>query len=217
MTKKRVKRYEGDAITVEFDLPRCIHAAECGKGLPTVFDSERRPWVDPGAEDPGTIAGVVSRCPTGALSYQLPDGTGEAPDAENTIRVIPDGPLHVRGRIRLKHADGSVTEETRVALCRCGLSKNKPLCDNAHVEGSFSDTAESVPPMLGAGGGGGPGDPVSLSPAINGPVLVKGPVAISGAGGESVNGAKGALCRCGASTTKPFCDATHVANGYEAE
>jgi len=217
MTKRRVKSYEAEGIVVEFDLPRCIHAAECGHGLPTVFDSEKRPWVDPGAEDPDTIAGVIRRCPTGALSYRFPGGKDESPDPENTVRVIPNGPLHVRGRIRLKHADGSVTEETRVALCRCGLSKNKPLCDNAHVDGGFSDAAEGVPPMLGAGDGGGPGDPLTLTPATNGPVLVKGPVSISGAGSDSVSGAKGALCRCGASSSKPFCDGTHVAIEFEAE
>ena len=104
-----------------------------------------------------------------------------------------------------------------MALCRCGLSKNKPLCDNSHIEGGFADVAESLPPMLGAGDGGGPGDPVALTPATNGPVLVKGPVSVTLASGESVSGAKGALCRCGASSAKPFCDGTHVAIEFEAE
>jgi len=217
MTKKRVKSYETDGIVVEFDMPRCIHAAECGRGLPSVFNPENRPWVDAAAEDPATIAEVVNRCPTGALRYHFPDGRGEKPDSENTVRVVPDGPLLFRGRIRLKHTDGNVTDETRVALCRCGLSKNKPLCDNAHAEGGFTDPGDAIAPMLGAGDGGGPGDSVSLAPATNGPVLVKGPLTIIGAGDATATGAKGALCRCGASAAKPFCDGSHVAIEFEAE
>jgi CDGSH-type Zn-finger protein len=27
----------------------------------------------------------------------------------------------------------------RVTLCRCGASKNKPLCDGAHEESGFTD------------------------------------------------------------------------------
>ena len=32
-----------------------------------------------------------------------------------------------------------ISEETRVALCRCGASKNKPLCDGAHTRAEFAD------------------------------------------------------------------------------
>ena len=45
----------------------------------------------------------------------------------------------------------------------------------------------------------------------NGPLLVQGNVNITGENGQSipVNGPKCALCRCGASENKPFCDGSH--------
>jgi CDGSH-type Zn-finger protein len=55
---------------------------------------------------------------------------------------IPDGPLLVRGDLRLVDPDtgGVIAEETRVALCRCGKSKNQPFCDNSHRPQPFSPT-----------------------------------------------------------------------------
>ncbi|CAM5250202.1 (4Fe-4S)-binding protein [Streptomyces sp. JUS-F4] len=37
------KSYDGEGIVVGFDPHRCLHAAECVRGLPTVFDVGRRP------------------------------------------------------------------------------------------------------------------------------------------------------------------------------
>jgi hypothetical protein len=33
----------------------------------------------------------------------------------------------------------TVVEDTRIALCRCGASKNKPYCDNSHKTTGFGD------------------------------------------------------------------------------
>ncbi len=50
-----------------------------------------------------------------------------------------------------------------------------------------------------------------------GPYLVTGTVNLLDAGGNKVAaGEKFALCRCGASTNKPFCDGTHSKVGFEA-
>jgi CDGSH-type Zn-finger protein len=53
----------------------------------------------------------------------------------------------------------------------------------------------------------------------NGPYLVTGPVFLTDADGTEydVSGkATIALCRCGGSTTKPFCDGTHSRTGFQA-
>lgn len=136
----RTKAYQGEGIIVHFEPARCIHAAECVHGLPTVFDAERRPWIAPGGTEAGLIADVVARCPSGALSYERTDGgPPEKVDAiEPCVRVVPDGPLYVQGMLEASDANGQpITVGPRAALCRCGMSKNKPYCDNSHVEAGF--------------------------------------------------------------------------------
>ena len=54
----------------------------------------------------------------------------------------------------------------------------------------------------------------------NGPYRVTGPVKVIDVDGNeydlSEKGEVVALCRCGGSTTKPFCDGTHSKIGFEA-
>lgn len=58
-----------------------------------------------------------------------------------TIRVTKNGPLTVKGPVRLEGADGEawtdVPEGANVALCRCGLSAVRPFCDGSHNKGGF--------------------------------------------------------------------------------
>ncbi len=58
---------------------------------------------------------------------------------------------------------------------------------------------------------------VTIEVIKNGPYIVKGEVELRDAGGKSYPIEKRmALCRCGASTEKPFCDGTHSKIGFEA-
>ena len=53
----------------------------------------------------------------------------------------------------------------------------------------------------------------------NGPYLVRGPVELVDPTGQVVTVAAGktaALCRCGGSASKPFCDGTHSKVGFQA-
>jgi len=211
------KRYESDALTVEYDLRRCIHAAECVRALPAVFDTSRRPWIDPARADAAAIVEVIHLCPSGALHYRRKDGgPEEAPDSETTVSVVPDGPLYLRGPLRIHRPDGTVVEETRAALCRCGRSKRKPWCDNSHREAGFRD-----PGVLGDGRAkpddGTAGAVVEITPKPNGSLRLDGRLTIVGADGQSVGGAAVSLCRCGASARKPYCDGTHKRIGFEAD
>jgi CDGSH-type Zn-finger protein len=52
----------------------------------------------------------------------------------------------------------------------------------------------------------------------NGPYLVRGPVLLLDAAGNEFRAERAtvALCRCGGSATKPFCDGTHSKIGFRA-
>ena len=209
------KDYRSEGITVTFDLDRCIHSAECIHSLPEVFDVEKRPWIQPEESDPSTVAEVVTRCPTGALQFVRKDGGNEEPiPEENVVTVAKDGPLYVRGDIEIKEHDGTTfLEDTRVALCRCGESQNKPFCDNSHKNSGFRDdgSPDGNPyPESSASGGR---LEVKLTP--NGPLFLKGEFEVRDTGGEpAYRESRGALCRCGHSGGKPFCDGTHSGMGW---
>ena len=60
---------------------------------------------------------------------------------------------------------------------------------------------------------------VTIKVRENGPYLVTGPVTLTDSDGnvyEQPAGKGLALCRCGRSSTKPFCDKTHREIGFEA-
>jgi CDGSH-type Zn-finger protein len=61
---------------------------------------------------------------------------------------------------------------------------------------------------------------VEIKTRENGPYRVVGPIRLIDADGNEFDlGEQGeviALCRCGGSTTKPFCDGTHSRIGFEA-
>jgi CDGSH-type Zn-finger protein len=57
----------------------------------------------------------------------------------------PNGPLTVRGNVRIRTASGAIiAEEGRFALCRCGASDNQPFCDNSHRRVAFSDSEQHI-------------------------------------------------------------------------
>ena len=138
--KRRLQTYERGELTVTFDPVRCIHAAECVRGLPDVFRPQERRWVQLEHAGPAEIAGVVTRCPTGALQYHLAGAADEAAPEGLAIRSTRHGPLYVRGAVRIELEDGTlIAEEHRVALCRCGASANQPFCDGSHLQIRFRD------------------------------------------------------------------------------
>jgi uncharacterized Fe-S cluster protein YjdI/CDGSH-type Zn-finger protein len=132
------RTYRGRDIEVTFDLDVCIHVGACLAGDPEVFELHRRPWILPDADDADAVAEVVRRCPSGALQYRRLDGEAqETPPDPAVVTPLRNGPLLVHGRIEVTRADGTTEVLPRATLCRCGLSKNKPFCDNSHLAGGF--------------------------------------------------------------------------------
>jgi uncharacterized Fe-S cluster protein YjdI len=133
------KVYANDAIEVSWEPKLCIHTRRCVRALDRVFDPSARPWIDVDAATPEEIAVTILTCPTGALHFRrLDGGAQEEAAAETTVEPRRNGPLFVRGEIKVVDADGAVIrEDTRLALCRCGASANKPFCDGSHKRIGF--------------------------------------------------------------------------------
>ena len=56
---------------------------------------------------------------------------------------------------------------------------------------------------------------INIKITNNGPYIVEGEFTLTDANGQSVPVKKAALCRCGGSTMKPFCDGTHSKIGFK--
>ena len=140
MSKKRVY-YKTEEITVSYDPDVCIHAAECVKGLPKVFNPLKKPWVNINAASAKDIAETVKKCPTGALQYKMKDeikAIKEVIMEKTKVTVIPDGPLMIEGNLTVNKMSGDhIKDGDKLFLCRCGASSNKPFCDGAHKKREF--------------------------------------------------------------------------------
>ena len=114
--------------------------AEAAAGL----RSRGTAWVVVDAADADAVAAAIESCPTGALRYRrLDGGPQEQPPAETTVEPRQNGPLFVRGAVRIVDPDGHlIREDTRAALCRCGASENKPFCDGSHRRIGFTTGPE---------------------------------------------------------------------------
>jgi CDGSH-type Zn-finger protein/uncharacterized Fe-S cluster protein YjdI len=212
--RSRVYSFEADDIVVHWDYHRCIHVEECIRSLPEVFDRHRRPWIDATQATAEKIAWACERCPTGALHYERVDGgPAEKTPETNEIAVTSDGPLFVKGDVRIVNGHGeTLLEDTRVALCRCGHSRNKPLCDGHHEKARFAAEGALTEAHLG-GGEAGPSDggELIIRAVDPGPLTIKGSVELRGDQSEGCAHVRvGALCCCGKSKNKPFCDGSHA-------
>lgn len=156
------------------------------------------------------------RCPTGALHVErLDGGPAEPVPSRNMVTVAPVGPLYLRGELEIETPEG-VVHDTRAALCLCGASQSKPFCDGSHQEAGFRHDGGFLlgepiaPPPSDADG------PLRVRPSRRGPLLLSGVLEVRSADlGTFARIQHPALCRCGHSGLKPFCDGTHHEIGFD--
>jgi CDGSH-type Zn-finger protein len=72
--------------------------------------------------------------------------------ATTRIEIRSDGSIKVEGDFELVDQNGNafgLNGRTKIALCRCGHSENKPFCDGAHRKCGFQSTivAFEMPPV----------------------------------------------------------------------
>jgi uncharacterized Fe-S cluster protein YjdI len=133
-----IKEYSNDDITILWEPEKCIHSANCVKGLPAVFSPKSRPWINMKGAMSQAITDQVGRCPSGALSIKA-GKKEEVIGSETIVEVTENGPMLVFGNLTVKDKKGILAKKTKVtAFCRCGASENKPYCDGSHTRINFT-------------------------------------------------------------------------------
>lgn len=114
----------GGAVLKEARLALC----RCGASSDKPFCDGSHAEV--GFDDAGAILG-------GRL-VPVEEAAGDADVGGSvTFKCTPDGPMLVKGPLRVEGTDGSVAEGVKGAFCRCGHSDTKPFCDGSHRDVGF--------------------------------------------------------------------------------
>jgi CDGSH-type Zn-finger protein/uncharacterized Fe-S cluster protein YjdI len=208
-----IETVAGKHLVIHFDHTKCIHARQCVLGMPNVFvPNVEGAWIHPDEARGEELAAIARQCPSGAITYErLDGGPAESPPIVNLVRIRERGPLAVHAEMVMP--DG--TTALRATLCRCGASKAKPYCDGSHATIGFDATGEpatQASTVLAERAG-----PLRINPAPDGPLLLEGNLEIVTGTGRTIHRlTKVALCRCGQSANKPYCDGTHKKVGFKS-
>jgi CDGSH-type Zn-finger protein/uncharacterized Fe-S cluster protein YjdI len=208
-----VETVQGEHLELTFETRRCIHSRFCVTWAPQVFLANvQGAWIHPDAMPVERLVEVAHACPSGAIRYRRKDGApDEAAPPVNLASLREGGPYAFRAALVI---DGQPAGY-RATLCRCGASKNKPYCDGSHHAIGFSasgEPASTKTDALAVRDG-----VLAVDPQLNGPLRVRGNLEIvSGTGRVVARTTSAYLCRCGGSSTKPFCDGTHTRIGFRS-
>lgn len=132
-----VKDYTKGDLTIHWKPAKCIHSEICIKTLPEVYKPSEKPWIQPEGASEEDLMKQIDRCPSAALTYIRKGQEAQEVVSNTEIEIMVNGPLLVKGNIRLVRKGETEEKEGPVALCRCGESANKPFCDGAHKRIDF--------------------------------------------------------------------------------
>ncbi|MBD78891.1 MAG: hypothetical protein CL840_08225 [Crocinitomicaceae bacterium] len=125
-----MKKYRTENLTIGWEPDKCIHSAVCISQLASVFDINKRPWINVDGASEEEIAKQIDRCPSGALSYQK---RNEATQNEKKVAVAGTSPALVE-----------LESDKKQAWCACGSSGNQPWCDGSHKGSGVTPVVFSV-------------------------------------------------------------------------
>jgi uncharacterized Fe-S cluster protein YjdI len=149
-TRGRSKSYTNDDVTVFWQPELCIHSANCLVGLPGVFDSSERPWVNINGASSKEIIKTINTCPSRALLYlkntnnplrKRRKQSKKKPPKFARIQILKNGPAIISGNFILRDQNKKKIhlQTEKASICRCGASQKKPLCDGTHLAIGFKD------------------------------------------------------------------------------
>lgn len=71
MEEGKTVEYKKEDITIVWKPSVCIHAGECIKALPKVYNPRERPWLKIENATNQEFKAQIAKCPSGALSYYV--------------------------------------------------------------------------------------------------------------------------------------------------
>ncbi len=102
------------------------------------------PYCDRSHRDAGFTATDIDGC-----AARIPADRDDA-STEPSVALMPHGPLMVTGPLSITTSAGETfCRAAGVALCRCGGSATKPLCDGTHATNGFAPVDPSDAPADG--------------------------------------------------------------------
>jgi len=134
-----IKEYSNGELTIIWQPKSCIHAAECVKQLPNVYNPQAKPWITIENATTQELISQIEACPSGALTYKSNNLEKHIKmETATKIDILENGPLLVHGTMEVTNSNGEKEiKEKTTAFCRCGVSQNKPYCDGAHKKAEF--------------------------------------------------------------------------------
>jgi CDGSH-type Zn-finger protein len=133
---ENVKNYDGPELNLADNKDLCVGSGFCtraGNIWNLTIHSDNSDYKETAIQE-------AADCPSGRLVLWDKQGKLLEPDFKPSIVITEDedgvpGPIWVRGEIPIQSAQKQNYEiRNRVTLCRCGRSKNKPLCDGSHLD-----------------------------------------------------------------------------------
>jgi CDGSH-type Zn-finger protein len=127
-----------NTITIQADGPIVVHADftlngekqhSCRATLCRCGASKNRPYCDGGHKQAGF---------SDAGNVQPFNADAELPHGQLSITTVKNGPLLLEGPHRICNGKGETARiDSKIGLCRCGASMNKPYCDGSHAAIGF--------------------------------------------------------------------------------
>jgi CDGSH-type Zn-finger protein len=161
----QLDRYDGIGVAIADNRGTCGHSGFCTDRLPTVFRTDKEPFVAPAGGRVDEIVRAGLDCRSGALNATTDGGdpVGRSDSARRpAIEVSKDGPYRVTGSIELLDRDGRPEARNdgasleHYSLSRCGKSQAKPFCSGMHWYADYHDLPPPEQATLFQSAGGFP-------------------------------------------------------------